>query len=285
MMPATALLATLHAGSPGEGTASEKTSAPVDKWQYHLFNPTPREFMREMSTDRPDTTESPITVDAGHVQIESSFFDFGRTRQGGVTEAVFTYGAMNLKLGLLNNVDIQFVSDAYTEVRTKDHATDSTETVEGFSDLQVRLKINLWGNDGGRTALAFFPFIKIPTGSDLSNDNVEGGLILPFSVELTERLGLGLMLETDFVYDEESRGYDAEFVHTAVLGFSLTEKWGAFVEYAGVTGSAAFDYRATAIGGFTYAVTDDLQFDVGARVGLNEAAEDFGAFTGMSIRF
>ncbi len=285
MVPATAVLATLHAGSPEYDTASEKASAPVDKWQYHLFNPTPRELMREMSTDRPDTTESPITVDAGHLQIESSAFDFGRTRQGGVTEEVFTYGAMNLKLGLLNNVDIQFVFDAFTEVRTKNHATNITETVEGFSDLQMRLKINLWGNDGGRTAFAFFPFIKIPTGSDLSNDKVEGGLILPFSVELTERLGLGLMLETDFVYDEERRGYEAEFVHTAVLGYSLTEKWGAFVEYAGVTGSAALAYQATAVGGFTYAVTDNLQLDVGARVGLNEAAEDFGAFTGMSIRF
>ena len=26
----------------------------VDKSGYHLFNPTPREYMREMSTDRPD---------------------------------------------------------------------------------------------------------------------------------------------------------------------------------------------------------------------------------------
>lgn len=276
----------LWAGPAGVGTNAGNVPARADdKGQYNLFNPTPRELMREMSTDRPDTTESPATVDAGHVQIETSIFDYGRTRQSGVTEEVFTWGAMNVKLGLLNNTDIQFVFDAYTEVRTNDHAADTTETVEGFSDLQVRLKVNLWGNDGGRTALAFFPFIKIPTGSDLSNDNVEGGVILPFSVELNDRVGLGLMFETDFVYDEESRGYEAEFVHTAVLGFSLTDKLGAFIEYAGIAGSTDFAYQAIADGGFTYAVTEDLRLDAGVRVGLNEAAEDFGAFAGLSVRF
>jgi hypothetical protein len=42
----------------------------ADKSGYHLFRPTPRELMRELSTDRPDQTESAYTVDAGHVQLE-----------------------------------------------------------------------------------------------------------------------------------------------------------------------------------------------------------------------
>ena len=39
---------------------------PPDKSVYHLFNPVPREYLRGMNTDRPDQTESPYTVDAGH---------------------------------------------------------------------------------------------------------------------------------------------------------------------------------------------------------------------------
>lgn len=46
------------------------------KNQYHLFNPTPQELMREMSTDRPDKTESAYTVDAGHYQIEMSVLGY-----------------------------------------------------------------------------------------------------------------------------------------------------------------------------------------------------------------
>ena len=52
----------------------------ADKSDYNLFNPTPRELMREMSTDRPDTTESPYTVDAGHYQVEMSFVDYVHDR-------------------------------------------------------------------------------------------------------------------------------------------------------------------------------------------------------------
>ena len=41
----------------------------ADKNQYWLFNPTPDRLLREMTTDRPDITESPFTVDAGHVSV------------------------------------------------------------------------------------------------------------------------------------------------------------------------------------------------------------------------
>ncbi len=266
ILPFAATLASVHAGPP----------AAADQWQYTLFNPTPREQMRDLSTDRPDTTESPITVDAGHIQIEASFFDYGRNDDGGIEEEVFTYGATNVKFGLLSNVDLQIVFDAYTEVKTEG------ETVAGFSDIQARLKINLWGNDGGRTALAVFPFVKIPTGTALSNDKVEGGIILPFALELTDTIGLGLMAEADFVRQDSGNGYDTEFVHTAVIGFDVTDKLGAFVEYVGVAGS---DYQASSVVGLTYGLSADIQLDAGMRFGLNDAAEDLGAFTGISVRF
>src|SRR5687767_4843881 len=47
-----------------------------EKWQYHLFRPTPRHLMRDLATDRPDVTESPYTVDAGHFQAELSFIEY-----------------------------------------------------------------------------------------------------------------------------------------------------------------------------------------------------------------
>lgn len=283
LLPVAATMATLHAGT---GPAATSAAPSVDKWQYNLFNPTPRDQMRDMSTDRPDTTESPISVDAGHIQIESSLFDYGWNDDGGIEEEVFTYGAMNIKFGLLNHVDLQIVFDTYTEVETKDKTTGITNTVDGFSDVQARLKVNLWGNDGGKTALAFFPFIKIPTGTALSNDKVEGGIILPFSMELTDTIGLGLMAEADFVRQDIGAGYDTEFVHTAVLGFDVTEKIGAFIEYVGVTGSdSEFDYQASTVVGVTYSPSDSLQCDAGVRFGLNEEAEDFGLFFGTSTRF
>ena len=63
------LTANVQAALEGETRAA----ASPDKSTYNLFNPTPRELMREMSTDRPDQTESPYTVDAGHFQMEMDF--------------------------------------------------------------------------------------------------------------------------------------------------------------------------------------------------------------------
>ena len=158
-----------------------------DKKQYHVFNPTPKALLREMSTDRPDKTESAYTVDAGHYQIELSFLDhvIDRHNSEGSQVETETFGVMpaNFKVGLLNNIDFQLVVSPYIEERTQEDGEESTK--RGFGDIQTRLKINVWGNDGGKTALALMPFIKFPTnGNDLSNDAVEGGLIVPFALEL-----------------------------------------------------------------------------------------------------
>ena len=77
-----------------------------DKSQYNLFNPTPRSQMREMTTDRPDITEVPFTVDAGHVQIESTLFGYARTRPDvdGAESDVYEFAYTNVRIGLTNNV-------------------------------------------------------------------------------------------------------------------------------------------------------------------------------------
>src|SRR5258705_11409916 len=73
-----------------------------DKSGFTLFYPTPRPLMRELNTDRPDTTESPYTVDAGHFQIELSFVDFTHDRSGGVSTDTIVAAPFNAKVGLLN---------------------------------------------------------------------------------------------------------------------------------------------------------------------------------------
>src|SRR3954471_21712867 len=84
--------------------AVSSRAAGEDKSRYSLVNPTPREAMREMETDRPGTTESPITVDAGRFQAEFSFVDYTRDRTNGMTTETLIALPSNLKVGLLNNV-------------------------------------------------------------------------------------------------------------------------------------------------------------------------------------
>lgn len=181
------------------GQSSAVSDELADKSAYNLFNPTPVALLRELSTDRPDKTESPYTVDAGHIQLEADFANYTGDHDNGVETDAFNVAPFNFKIGLLNNVDVQIVFDSYIHERVRDRAARTTETTSGVGDLTTRLKINLWGNDGGKTAFAIMPFVKAPTNSHgLGNNAVEGGVILPLAVELPGGFGLGLMTEFDF---------------------------------------------------------------------------------------
>ncbi len=269
--------------------ARAASSPTGDKSSYNLFHPTPADQLREMSTDRPDQTESPYTVDAGHFQVEMDAVGavFDRNRSGGGDVQTTGWGtSLNLKAGLLNNVDIQFVLDPYAKVEVKDHTTGAKDTASGFGELQTRLKINLWGNDGGATALAIMPFVKWPvSASSLRNGKTEGGVIVPLAVELPAGWGSAVMTEFDFVANDTG-GYDTEFVNSITFSHDIVGKLGGYVEFFSVVSSAGdVDWQGQFDVGFTYAVNDNFQLDTGCNFGVTESAPDFNPFIGLSWRF
>ena len=263
--------------------AAAEGSAP-DKSAYTLFNPTPREAMREMSTDRPDVTESSKTVDAGHVQVELSFGDYVRDEQDGVKSETSTVLPFNVKLGLTNSIDVQLVVDPYVHQRTRTGARRDTD--DGFGDTQLRLKVNLWGNDGGPTALAVMPYVLFPTsGDDLGADRVQGGLIVPFSAELPAEFNLGLMAQFDLVRDDENESYAFEFLHTVNLNRAIVGNLGGYVEYIGIAPVDTGGGYLAFIGlGLTYGLSEDVQLDFGTNFGVSDHADDFQVFAGLSFR-
>ncbi len=283
-------VAVVAALCPGPAVLAQLEDIPKpDKSAYTLFNPTPRDLMRDLSTDRPDATESPYTVDAGHFQIELSFIDFSRDRRNKehqINESL-ALAPLLVKVGLLNNVDLQIGLDPYTHYRTKDRAAGTTETAHGFGDTVVRLKSNLWGNDGGDTAFAVMPYVKFPTADGgLGNGKIEGGIILPFAVELPEDFSLGLMAQFDFNRSADNVRYVVDFVHTVTLSHDLAGDLGGYIEYAGFANlNHDEDYRVYFDAGLTYGLTRDIQLDAGLRVGLTRAADDLGLFAGISLRF
>lgn len=243
--------------------------------------------MRELSTDRPDQTESPYTVDAGHVQVEMDFVNYTHDRESGVTLDSFTVAPINFKMGLLNNVDIQFVFDSYVRDRVNDRPTSTVTTADGIGDLQTRLKINFWGNDGGETAFGVMPFVKWPTAKDsLGNCNLEGGIIFPLAVNLGDRCGLGLMTEFDFLRDSSGGGYHTDFVNSVTLSYDVTDKIGAYVEFFSViSAEQGSDWQGQFDLGVTYGLTADVQLDTGINLGITDSAPDYQPFVGLTVRF
>lgn len=245
--------------------------------------------MRGLSTDRPDTTESPHTVDAGHVQLEMSLIDVSFDRSDGTDTTTLSAAPFLFKIGLLHHVDVQLGAEPYTRVTTD---TDgSGTTTDGSGDFLTRMKFNLWGNDNpgesGESAFALMPFVKFPAGSrGLTAERIEGGLIAPLGIQLAPRWGMGLMAEIDAIYDQRRAGHVLDFVHTITIAFEATDRLGFFAEYAGFASANQHElYRGYANTGASFAITPDIQFDAGVRIGLTAAAEDIGAFLGLTLRY
>lgn len=256
---------------------------------FHLFQPVPAEQLRSLSADRPDLTESPYTVDAGHLQIELDLVsvEMDRQRAGSrdLHSETWAISPFNLKLGVLHHVDLQFVLEPHVSNRTEDPNQGGAVTRAGFGDFQSRLKINLWGNDGGRTALAVMPFIKWPLPeSDVRNGRTEGGIIFPLGIDLDGTWSLGLQTEFDFVADEAG-GYTVEYFNSAALGRDLTDCFGGYVEFAAlVSPEDPANWQGLVGLGFTYSLKANLQLDAGCNFGVTASAPDFRPFIGLSFR-
>ena len=265
--------------------AHAQAPQPPDKSAYTLFSPTPAELLRDLSTDRPDTTESPYTVDAGHIQVEMDLIRYARDEAGGVKLRELSVAPVNLKFGLLHNVDLQLMFAPYVRGRV-DAGPGPDVKYSAVGDLATRLKINVWGNDHGRTALAIMPWVKWPLSSnEVRNGETEGGIIVPFGVDLGDGWGMGLMTELDFVSDGAG-GHDTAWLNTITFARDITERLGAFIEFAAITTDASgSDWEAYLDGGFTYAFSPNSQLDFGCNFGLTDAATDIQPFIGYTHRY
>lgn len=240
--------------------------------------------LRDLSTDRPDRTESPYTVDVGRIQVESDLVTFSYGHEGQSKRSWFGTFITNLKLGIHDRVDIQLVVEPLVVQRNQFIPTADWESLSGCGDLTARLKVNLIGNDGNKHALGLMPFLVIPTARDgLGVEKTEGGIIIPFAIELTPKVGLGLMSEIDFIYDGSV--YQTGVVTSAVVGFDLSPTWGMYAEMYSNNISAMDFWEVTADVGVTFSPFTNIQFDSGINVGLTDDADDVNPFVGLSRKF
>jgi len=254
---------------------------------YNLFCPTPDLLLREFATDRPDKTESPFTVDAGHIQIEIDLLNYTNDRSEHERVKTLAIAPINFKVGLLNNVDLQVVAQNYNVQWRHDRDANSRTEASGFGDVLLRCKTNLWGNDGGRTAFGVMPFVKIPANQgDLGNRAVEGGLILPLAIQLPGDWDLGAMMELDHAQDSESSDYHEEVIKSVTISHDIVGGLAGYLElFSNLSTERDADWIATLDFGLTYGLRRNVQLDAGMNVGLTEAADDLNPFVGLSVRY
>lgn len=231
--------------------------------------------LRPLSTDRPDVTESPKSVDAGHFQVEMDAARY--TRDAGMTS--LSFANTNLKLGLTDFLDVQVVVESLLGVE------ETSGYNWGFGDIALRTKINLVGNDEGKIAIGVLPWVKIPTAGTRGNGAVEGGFAGIIGLELPAEFSAGFQVQGDMMENVLGDGHHFELLTTATIGRTIIGPLGAFVELFGVHSTEAdAAYLLSFNGGFNYMLTPQFMLDAGSAIGITEVAEDVSVFAGVSFK-
>ena len=270
-----------------EGTPVRIT---VDKSQYNLFNPTPDDQLRPFSTDRPGKTHSSLTVDAGHFQLESDFWNYTWDRFTRTRTTARAYSVANpfLKVGVTNWAEVEIQIPSYNSLAIRSRDGQGSLRARGFGDLLIGGKINLFGNDGGDRALALYPLIKLPTAArGLGNNMVEYSLNIPYTVALPAKFSLTVEPAIGLFRNLNKQGYHADYqflvnLNRPVIGETVTAALEIAAEY---TTDHNIRPRYTIDPSLQWLVTPALQLDIGAYIGLNKDAPDYNPYVGISFRY
>jgi opacity protein-like surface antigen len=281
----------------------------TNKSAYTLFNTTPNDQLRPLSSEAYDGFTDARTLDAGHVQIEGEFINayfnaaplshayppVGYPLAPGVTTVYVThyssYGfdwAPRLTVGLSDNVDF-FVRPSY-EINTTENLTTSTttsqlfspitntstsdrkETISELGTMTTGVKVNLWGNDSGITALAIRPYLVLPMGNN--DDDVGAGVDLPLLVRLPD--GFLVKFDSEFYTAGDNDNF-AGFGNDMSINKSLGPKADVYGYFDTTVTSDSSDTWYGYVGfGLDYNFTSNLQMFAGIGLGVTAPGWTWG---------
>lgn len=223
-------------------------------------------------TDRPDFTESSLTVPKGMLQVESGATLMHPER--GIDS--FSGPELLMRIGVADRFEVRLGFPNYVWQRA------AGERTEGFDDTYLGAKIQLGPLPCG-TGLALIPGIFLPTGkSGLRREAAEPNLQVVWSRDLGGGRRLAGMVQ---IASEKVDGRrQTPVMHTVALALPIGERFGAFLEHVLEVRRGVHPVQI-AHGGFTYAPSETTQWDFHVGVGLTRVAPDLFLGLGYSVRF
>ncbi len=231
-------------------------------------------------TDRPDFTEASVTVGRGVLQLESGYtysFDNDGTQTIGHTypETLFRYGVFAEWLEFR-------LAWTYANEIADGHESGGAE------DLYLGFKIALTPQEGWLPEMAIVPQMTVPTGAAVfRSDDLHPGINWLYGWDINEWLATGGSTQVNRTIETLGAQSFAEFAQSWTIGYSLTDRLGAYTEWFAIIPHSGEGQKPQHYfdGGFTFLLSDDIQWDIRGGVGLNAAADDYFVGTGLSLRF
>lgn len=251
------------------------------QWSYGTSFSGGPDLDAPLVTDRPDFTEASSTVGLGVAQLEFGYtyvFDHDGTDQ----TIGHSIGEPLLRYGLLANwLELRLATNYINE-------SINGATATGIDDLYLGVKLGLTPQEGLLPEMALIPQATVPVGDDpFSADEFLPGVNWIYSWEINDCFGLAGSTQFNRRRDEADDASYTEWAQSLATSCALTDRLGTYGEWFALFPNSATTAKPEHYlnGGFTYLVTNDIQWDIRAGVGLNDSAADYFVGTGFSIRF
>ena len=212
----------------------------------------------QITTDRPDQTESSLVLSLGHIQIETGIVvEDSRSNINTLFRIGFIDGIeMRLNSNYLINDDVSILKKS------------------SFSDFEIGAKFRILDKDNNKTKIGFLTHLSIPTAPEIFSYNEYGILsriLISHDLKNDSQIGYN-------VGYNKYNNYDGDIIYTISYGKSLGS-FRVFFELFGNESSNRSNLNFDS--GITYLIDDDKQLDLSIGRGLN--SDMFYISAGFSI--
>jgi len=254
------------------------------QWSYGTSFSGGPDLEAPLVTDRPDFTEASSTVGLGVAQLEFGY-TYSYDSDGSQSTRINSFGEPLLRVGMLAEWLEFRIALFPLEERTRSGGASNTDS--GVADLYLGFKIALTPQEGWLPEMALIPQMNVPTGSSaFTSDSVEPGVNWIYAWAINDCISTAGSTQGNRRIDDSGEAY-LEMAQSWTIGYSLTDNIGAYTEWFALipNGADTAQIEHYANGGFTYLLSNDVQWDIRVGTGLNDQAIDFFAGTGLTIRF
>lgn len=239
----------------------------------------------DIITDRPDQSESAVTVTKGFIQVE-----LGGTYEkvlsydspvghGKFTQYAHSYPSVLLRYGAFKNVELRLAAEFLQDELSGVEYT--RQNIKGVSPITVGAKFRLLDEKKARPETAVLVSLSLPVFDNaFKTQHLGAELRLAMANTLSERIGVSYNIGAEWDGEDNTKPTG---LYTLALGIGLNKKLSMFAEIFGfVRNGTEPDHRLD--GGFTYLVARNVQLDISGGYGITEISPDFFIGAGVSFR-
>lgn len=235
----------------------------------------PAQQLRPLNADRPGVTESPNTIDPGHVQFETDLLRLTNTKpRQDPRGRTLRLNALAIRVGVSDKTEVQVFIDPYIVEKEWEQGAPMKRTA-GFGDIAFRVKHNFIGDDDEKEPLvvAAIGFVRLPTGKQEGTGGYEYGILVPVTYNLPQEWHVSAQAASFLSYDREKEKHFVELAPSLAIDHGFNDWLAVFAELA-----TRYDVKekqwASAINlGPIFHLGKRVQLDFGRHLALTRAAD------------